>query len=65
MSEQDRLKHIAKTAADARQKLVSISLKVAEHSIYIEDIQECIYQLGYIEGLSSVPEEEENAIQKS
>lgn len=61
MSEQDRFKEIAKVAADASQKLVSISLKVAEHSMYIEDIQECIYQLGYIEGLAYMPEiENEN-----
>ena len=60
MNEQDRLKHIAKTAADAGQKLVNLSLRVAEKSIYFEDIQECIYQLGYIEGLSYVPEEGEN-----
>lgn len=59
MSEQDRLKHIAKIAADANEKLVNLSLRVAEQRMYFENIQECIYQLGYIEGLSYVPEEEE------
>ena len=59
MSEQDRLKHIAKTAADASQKLVRLTLRVAENNMYFEDLQDLIYQLGYIEGLSYVPEEEE------
>lgn len=59
MNEQDRLKHIAKIAADASQKLVNLSLRVAENRMHFEDIQECIYQLGYIEGISYVPEEEE------
>lgn len=58
MNEQDRLKHIAKIAADASQKLVNLSLRAAEQRIYFEDMQECIYQMGYIEGLSYVPEEE-------
>lgn len=60
MNEQDRLKHIAKIAADASQKLVNLSLREAEKNMYFEDIQECIYQLGYIEGLSYVPEEGED-----
>lgn len=60
MSEQDRFKEIAKMAADASQKLVDLSLRVAEKNMYFEDIQECIYQLGYIEGISYVPEEEGN-----
>lgn len=59
MSEQDRLKHIAKIAADASKKLVNLSLRVAENSMYFEDMQELIYQLGYIEGLSYTPEEDE------
>lgn len=61
MNEQDRLKHIAKIAADASQKLVNLSLRVAENHMYFEDLQECIYQLGYIEGLSYAPEGEEDA----
>lgn len=58
MSEQDRLKHIAKIAADAGQKLVRLSLRLAENNMYFEDLQELIFQLGYIEGLSYVPEGE-------
>ncbi len=59
MSEQDRFREIAKIAADASQKLVSLTLKVAENNMYFEDLQRLIYQLGYIEGLSYVPEEGE------
>ena len=59
MNEQDRLKHISKIAADASQKLVYLTLKVAENNMYFEDLQELVYQLGYIKGLSYVPEEEE------
>lgn len=57
MSEQERFKHIANIAADASQKLVHVTLRVAENNMYIEDLQELIYQLGYIEGLSYVSEE--------
>lgn len=57
MSEQERFKHIAKIAADASQKLVHVTSRVAENNMYIEDLQELIYQLGYIEGLSYVSEE--------
>ncbi len=59
MSEQDRLKHIAKIAANASQALVDLTLRVAENNMCLEDLQKLIYQLGYIEGLSYVPEEEE------
>lgn len=59
MNEQDRLKQISKISADASQKLINLSLRTAENHMYFEDIQECIYQLGYIEGLCYVPEEEE------
>lgn len=60
MNEQDRLKHISKTAADASQKLVGLTLQVAESNMYFEDLQKLIYQLGYIKGLSYEPEEEKN-----
>ena len=46
-------------AADANRKLVCLTLKVAENGMYFEDLQKLIYQLGYIEGLSYVPEEGE------
>lgn len=58
MSEQDRFKEIAKIATDANQKLMYLTLKVAENNMYLEDLQWLIYQLGYIEGLSYIPEEE-------
>lgn len=59
MSEQDRLKHIAKIAADAASKASQLSKDLAEHSMFTGVLQDLIYQLGYIEGLSYVPEEGE------
>ena len=59
MNEQDRFRHIAKIAADASRRAVHLTLRVAENNMYIEDLQDLIYQLGYIEGLSYVPEEGE------
>ena len=59
MSEQDRLKHIAKVAADAASKASQLSKDLAEHSMFTGALQDLIYQLGYIEGLSYVPEEGE------
>lgn len=59
MSEQDRFKEIAKVAADATATIVDITKKLAEHNIIMNDLSDLAYQLGYIEGLSYVPEEED------
>lgn len=56
MSEQDRLKEIAEIAADAAGKVTAITRKLADHNIVMNDLSELVYQLGYIEGLSYVPE---------
>lgn len=61
MNEQDRLKHIAKIAADAASKASQLSKDLAEHSMFTGVLQDLIYQIGYIEGLSYVPEEGEDA----
>lgn len=58
MNEQDRLRHIAKIAADAAGRVATITRKLADHDILMNDLSELTYQLGYIEGLSYVPEEE-------
>lgn len=60
MNEQDRFKEIAKVAADAIATIVDITKKLAEHNIIMNDLSDLAYQLGYIEGLSYVPEEEKN-----
>ena len=59
MNEQDRFKEIAKVAADAAGRVATITRKLADNNIVMNDLGELIYQLGYIEGLSYVPEEEE------
>lgn len=59
MSEQDRLKHIAKIAADSAERVTTITRKLADHNIIMDDLSDLAYQLGYIEGLSYVPEEGE------
>ena len=59
MSEQDRLKHIAKIAADAASKASQLSKDLAEHSMFTVALQDLIYQLGYIEGLNHTQEEGE------
>lgn len=59
MSEQDRFKEIAKVAADAAGRVATITRKLADHDILMNDLGELTYQLGYIEGLSYVSEEEE------
>ena len=61
MSEQDRLKEIAKIAADAAGRVAAITRKLADHDILVNDLSELVYQLGYIEGLSYVPGGEENS----
>lgn len=58
MSEQDRFKEIAKVAADATTTVLNITKKLADHNIVMNDLSDLSYQLGYIEGLSYVPEEE-------
>lgn len=60
MNEQDRFKEIAKVAADAAATIVDITKKLADHNIVTNDLSDLAYQLGYIEGLSYVPEEVEN-----
>lgn len=57
MNEQDRLKHTAKIAADAAGRVETIARKLADYNIVMNDLNELVYQLGYIEGLNYVPEE--------
>ena len=57
MNEQDRFREIAKVAADATATIVDITKKLADHNTIMNDLSELAYQLGYIEGLSYVPEE--------
>lgn len=59
MSEQDRLREIAKVAADANESILEITRELADYDIVIDGLSDLAYQLGYIEGLSYVPEEEE------
>ena len=59
MNEQDRFKEIAKVATDATATIIVITKKLAEHNIVMNDLSDLAYQLGYIEGLSYVPEEGE------
>jgi len=59
MNEQDRFKEIAKVAADATTTVLNITKKLADHNIVMNDLSDLAYQLGYIEGLSYVPEEED------
>ena len=64
MNEQDRFKEIAKVAADATATIVVITRKLEgleERNVIMGDLSDLAYQLGYIEGLSYVPEgEDEN-----
>ena len=57
MNEQDRFREIAKVAADATATIVDITKRLADHNIVMNDLSDLAYQLGYIEGLSYVPEE--------
>lgn len=59
MSEQDRFKEIAKVAADTTATVVDITKKLGAQNAVLNELSELAYQLGYIEGLSYVPEEEE------
>lgn len=60
MSEQDRFKEIAKVAADATETIIDITKKLADNNIVVNALSDLAYQLGYIEGLSYVPEEGED-----
>lgn len=57
MNEQDRFREIAKVAADAIATVVDITKKLADNNIVVNALSDLAYQLGYIEGLSYVPEE--------
>ena len=59
MNEQDRFREIAKVAADATGRVETITRKLVDNNIVMTDLSELVYQLGYIEGLSYVPEGEE------
>ena len=63
MNEQDRLKEIAKVAADATATIVDMTKRLADQNIIINDLSDLAYQLGYIEGLSYVPEEDDDTRQ--
>lgn len=63
MNEQDRFKEIAKVAADATATIINITKKLADHNIVMNDLSDLAYQLGYIEGLSYVPEEDDDTRQ--
>lgn len=56
MNEQDRLKEIAKVASNATEVIVDITKTLAEQNIFVSSLSDLAYQLGYIEGLSYVPE---------
>lgn len=59
MNEQDRFKEIAKVAADTIATVVDITKKkLGAQNAVLNELSELAYQLGYIEGLSYVPEEE-------
>ncbi len=58
MSEQDRFKEIAKVAADANERVVKMARVLADYDVVMNDLSELAYQLGYIEGLSHIIEEE-------
>ena len=60
MNEQDRFKEIAKTAADANESIIKMARILADHDTVLNDLSDLAYQLGYIEGLSYVPEEVRN-----
>lgn len=63
MSEQDRFKEIAKVAADATATIVDITKKLGQKNTILNELSELAYQLGYIEGLSYVPEEDDDTRQ--
>ncbi len=59
MSESERLKHIAKIAANMAERLTELQKELAGKYVYSRAIDMLIYQAGYIEGLSHVSEETE------
>lgn len=59
MNEQDRFREIAKVAADATATIVDITKKLGQDNTILNELSELAYQLGYIEGLSHVPEEDD------
>lgn len=63
MDEQDRFKEIAKVAADATATIVDITKKLGQKNTILNELSELAYQLGYIEGLSYVTEEEDDTRQ--
>jgi hypothetical protein len=56
MSEQDRFKEIAKTAAGAIAMIKDMTRELVDQNTVLYDLSELTFQLGYIEGLSYVPE---------
>lgn len=60
MNEQDRFKEIAKVAADATTAVLNITKKLADNNTIMNELSDLAYQLGYIEGLSYVPEEDKH-----
>lgn len=60
MNEQDRFREIAKVASDATATIVDMTKRLADHNIVMNDLSDLAYQLGYIEGLSYVPEEDDD-----
>ena len=63
MNEQDRFREIAKVAADATATIVDITKKLGQKNTILNELSELAYQLGYIEGLSYVPEEDDDTRQ--
>lgn len=63
MNEQDRFREIAKVAADATATIVDITKRLADYNIVMNDLSDLAYRLGYIEGLSYVPEEDDDTRQ--
>ena len=59
MSDQDRFKEIAKVASDSIATIIDITKTLADNNIVINSLSDLAYQLGYIEGLSYIPEKEE------
>ena len=59
MSEAERLENIKSIVTELSKNLVTLTLRLAEKSYYVEDLQEAIYQAGFIEGLSYVIPKEE------
>lgn len=63
MNEQDRFKEIAKIAADASESILKMTRLLADYDVDINVLSDLAYQLGYIEGLSSVSEEDDGTEQ--